>query len=160
MDFFFNNFFNEYEVKTLHLAKLPIKEAENQQPFIQKANKMLELNKLLQEKKNKFLNRVKDNLTKTVETRGHDPLTIKISKKLATFYNYDFKTFIAELKKQKVKLSLIQQDEWEDYFTAYKIEINQLQNNIKTTDKEIDRMVYELYGLTEEEIKIVEESVN
>ena len=27
------------------------------------------------------------------------------------------------------------------------------------TDREIDRMVYDLYGLTDEEIKMVEESV-
>jgi len=31
-----------------------------------------------------------------------------------------------------------------------------LQNAVTTTDVEIDRLVYELYGLTEEEIKIVE----
>lgn len=31
---------------------------------------------------------------------------------------------------------------------------------IDKTDKEIDLMVYELYGLTEEEIKIVEGSIN
>lgn len=33
-----------------------------------------------------------------------------------------------------------------------------LQNAIMTTDAEIDRLVYELYGLTEEEIRIVEKS--
>jgi hypothetical protein len=32
----------------------------------------------------------------------------------------------------------------------------QLQRQIDATDREIDRLVYELYGLTEEEIKIVE----
>ena len=32
-----------------------------------------------------------------------------------------------------------------------------LQNAVTTTDAEIDRLVYELYGLTEEEIKIVED---
>ena len=32
------------------------------------------------------------------------------------------------------------------------------QNQIDQTDNEIDQMVYELYGLTEDEIKIVEES--
>lgn len=32
-----------------------------------------------------------------------------------------------------------------------------LQNQINQTDAEIDQMVYELYGLTEEEIRIVEE---
>jgi len=33
-----------------------------------------------------------------------------------------------------------------------------LQRQIEATDKQIDRLVYELYGLTEEEIKIVEEA--
>jgi hypothetical protein len=34
----------------------------------------------------------------------------------------------------------------------------ELKAKIETTDKEIDRMVYALYGLTEEEIRIVEGS--
>jgi len=33
-----------------------------------------------------------------------------------------------------------------------------LQRQIDATDKQIDRLVYELYGLTEEEIRIVEGS--
>ena len=32
-----------------------------------------------------------------------------------------------------------------------------LQRQIEATDRQIDRLVFELYGLTEEEIKIVEE---
>jgi hypothetical protein len=35
----------------------------------------------------------------------------------------------------------------------------QLQRQIETTDRQIDQLVYQLYGLTEEEIRIVEESV-
>lgn len=31
-----------------------------------------------------------------------------------------------------------------------------LQRQIEATDKQIDKLAYELYGLTEEEIKIVE----
>ncbi|MCK4662802.1 MAG: N-6 DNA methylase [Bacteroidales bacterium] len=146
---------------TIYIEKIPIPKIskESQQPFIEKADQMLDLNKQLQEKKSKFLNRVKDNLATTVATRGHVPLTIKISKKLDAFYETDFKTFVAELKKQKLTLSLIQQDAWEEYFTAYKTEINQLQYEISKTDKKIDQMVYELYGLTPEEIEIVENSV-
>jgi len=82
----------------------------------------------------------------------------KISKKLNSFYDYDFKTLLSELKKQKITLSLIQQDEWEDYFNTYKTEINHLQTQITQTDQQIDQMVYELYGLTDEEIEIVEGS--
>jgi len=136
------------EVKIANLKNLPIKEisSESQLPFIEKADQMLSLNKQLQEKKNKFLNRIKSNLE--IE---------KITKKLDAFYNFDFKTFLSELKKQKIKLFLKQQDEWEDYFNSYKKEINELQFQINKTDNEIDRMVYELYGLTDDEIKIVEE---
>jgi len=52
---------------------------------------------------------------------------------------------------------LLQQDEWEEYFSSYKSEINQLQTEIKTTDITIDRMVYKLYELTEEEIQKIEQ---
>ena len=130
------------------VRNLPIKSLSKQQPFIEKANSMLSLNKELHEKKTRFINRITSNLE-----------IAKITKKLETFYNFDFKTLVAELKKQKVKLTLVQQDEWEEYFVAYKTEINQLQTRISITDKEIDGMVYELYGLTAEEIGIVEGSV-
>ena len=33
-----------------------------------------------------------------------------------------------------------------------------LQRQIDTTDKQIDQLVYELYGLTEEEIRIIEDA--
>jgi hypothetical protein len=33
-----------------------------------------------------------------------------------------------------------------------------LQRQIDATDREIDRLVYDLYGLTDEEIRIVEEA--
>ena len=55
-----------------------------------------------------------------------------------------------------VKLTLVQQDEWEDYFNQYKMECEAKRENIRTTDAEIDRLVYALYGLTEDEIAIVE----
>ncbi len=69
---------------------------------------------------------------------------------------HDFKTFLAELKKKKVTLSLVQQDEWEEYFTLYKKELAELQTQIDNTDKEIDAMVYTLYGLSEDEVAVVE----
>jgi len=138
------------QVKIIYIDSLPIKKANQneQQPFIEKVDKMLELNKQLQQKKNEFLNRVKDNFE--IE---------KPSKKLDAFYDFEFKVFSAELKKKKVNLSLTVQVEWEAFFNHYKTEINDLQNEINQTDKEIDQMVYELYGLTGEEIEIVEGAV-
>jgi len=136
--------------KEIYITDLPVGNFDklNHSQAKDISNKMLKLYKQLQEKKTKFLNRVKDNFE--IE---------RISKKIDAFYDYDFKTFIAELKKQKIKLSLVQQDEWEEYFYSYKNEINKLQDEINTTDKKIDQMVYNLYELSDKEIKIVEKSV-
>ena len=64
---------------------------------------------------------------------------------------------MAELKKQKIKLLLSQQDEWEDYFNERVAECRELSAEIKATDNEIDNRVFDLYGLTEEERRIVME---
>jgi type II restriction/modification system DNA methylase subunit YeeA len=45
-----------------------------------------------------------------------------------------------------------------EIFEDYKQQAQALKQEIDKTDKEIDKMVYELYGLSEEEIKIVEQS--
>ena len=111
----------------------------------QLAEQMLSLHSQLQQKRHRFLRRLQDNLG-----------IAKVTAALERFDELDFKAFVAELKKQKVALSLTQQDEWEDYFNQYKADCNALFAQITATDKEIDQMVYQLYGLTEEEIKVVE----
>jgi hypothetical protein len=67
-----------------------------------------------------------------------------------------FAELLKELSKQKIKPGLPQQSEWMNYFEEQKIKALALQTVIDDTDKEIDAMVYELYGLTPEEIQIVE----
>lgn len=42
------------------------------------------------------------------------------------------------------------------YFETEQTKANTIQQTITQTDKEIDTMVYKLYELTDEEIKIVE----
>jgi hypothetical protein len=71
------------------------------------------------------------------------------------FFNPDF---IKELAKKKIKLSLADEAEWEEYFNAESKKVLELKSKIDATDKEIDQMVYKLYDLTEEEIAIVEKS--
>jgi len=81
----------------------------------------------------------------------------KPSKKLQNWPSLDFKGFLAELKKVKVpKLSLEDEAQWMEYFNKKKAEAHALQTEIDRIDKEIDHLVYELYGLSEEEIQIVE----
>lgn len=138
------------QVKIIYIDELPIKNIslEKQKPFIEKANIMLELNKELQNKIKKFKNRVSSNF----ELKS-------FSKKLENFYKLDFKEFLKELGKQKIKLSLLEQDEWEEYFENYKINILKLENQIEMTNKEIDTLIYNLYNLTPEEIEIIENNL-
>ncbi len=103
----------------------------------------------------------------------------KLTKKLQNWYNLEFGEFIKEINKaiklankQSLKeadfngvnaiyiptLSKKDEFEWIDLFDENKQKALELKTKIDTTDKEIDNMVYELYGLTVEEIKIVEKS--
>ena len=76
--------------------------------------------------------------------------------KLQNWYLLTYKEFVAELGKKKVKLTLAQEAEWEGYFNTEKTKALDIKKQIDDTDREIDRMVYALYELTEEEIGIVE----
>jgi type I restriction-modification system DNA methylase subunit len=107
----------------------------------------LTLNKDLQEQSQKFQRTLQRKFELAV-----------LPKKLQDWYFLSYADFIKELGKQKIKLSLSQEAEWEDYFTTEAKKVLALKSEIDTTDKTIDKIVYELYGLSVEEIAIVENS--
>lgn len=137
-----------YQTKYIEPFPLPkLENIEQQEPFIQKADLMLELNKKLQ----------------TIKQNFHHELALeKLTKKLQNFEELTFEEFITEYAKaKKIKFAdkLAERNfknEWSALFENDKKEVLQIQNKINQTDKEIDKMVYELYDLTEDEIKIVE----
>lgn len=135
-----------YSYSSNILNRIPIKRIGNdaQQPFITLANSMLSLHQQLQEKRSRFLRRLSENIA-----------GVKVTTALQTFDELDFKGFVSELKKQKITLSLTQQDEWEDYFNQYRTACEELRAQIAQTDSEIDDKVFDLYGLTAEERKVV-----
>ena len=140
------------EVKPQYFEQIPVPElTRGQAPLLSElADRMLSLHEQLQEKRNRFLRRLVDNLS-----NGACPI-VKITSALQTFDQLDFKGFMAELKKQKIKLSLLQQDEWEEYFNQYKAACNEINTQIANTDQEINLRVYHLYGLTYEEVLTVD----
>ncbi|NOQ24190.1 MAG: N-6 DNA methylase [Bacteroidales bacterium] len=86
-----------------------------------------------------------------------------LPKKLQNWHKLSFAEFITELNKAikkagAEKLSKSDEMEWMELFEAKKAEAQSLKSDIDKTDKEIDQMVYQLYDLSDEEIKIVEES--
>ena len=132
------------EIRKVYFENFSIPEYADQQPFITLADKMLSLHKELQEKRSRFLRRLTENLE-----------GVKVTSALQTFDQLDFAGLMSELKKQKIKLSLSQQDEWEDYFNQRRCECQELSAQIAATDSEIDQRVFDLYGLTPEEREIV-----
>jgi len=82
-----------------------------------------------------------------------------LPKKLQEWHLLTYSDFIKELGKKRIKLTLSEETELEDYFLQEKDKAQILKSKIEKTDKEIDRTVCALYGLAEEEIKIIEESV-
>ena len=137
-----------YQTKYLEPFPLPkLDNLEQQEPFIQKADFMLELNKKLQETKQNF----------------YDELKLeKLTNKLQKFEALELDDFIKEYtKSKKIKFADKLEErnfknDWKALFENDKKEVLEIQNQINITDKEIDQMVYKLYDLTEDEIKIVE----
>ena len=124
---------------------LPLLNKCQQSIFIEKADIMLAKNKELYEMSGKFLALLKSEFWLK-----------NSSNKLEQWYMLSFSQLVAELAKKKITLTLTQKAEWRDYFEKQKATAQVLRYTIDATDHEIDHMVYALYGLTDEELQIVD----
>ena len=131
------------------VRNLPIKNIspKDQKPFIRLADSMLTKNKELQEIQKKFTTLLVSEFK--IE---------KLTEKLEDWYLLDWSEFAGELKKKKITLSAKDEEKWLDRFERLRKEALAIKGVIDSTDKEIDQMVYELYGLTKDEIGIVEDT--
>lgn len=139
-----------FRFKTKYLEPFPLpklKNIEEQKPFIEKVDSIIERTLSFQNVQNQFIQLLQSKFS--IE---------KLTKKLENWYELEFGDFLKELKKAKVQLSLSEEAEWMQYFNEQKQKAQTLKAEINKVDAEIDKMVYQLYGLTEEEIKIVEGS--
>ncbi len=131
------------------IRNLPIIK-NNKQPNIIKAGVelILELKNVLEDISQKF--------QRTIQRKFE---LEKLSKKQENWYLLSFGDFVKELNKKKIKLSLGEEAEWEDYFLQEQQKALEFKSKIDTTDTAIDLMVYHLYNLTYEEVKIVDEKI-
>ncbi|NRD69645.1 N-6 DNA methylase [Psychrobacter okhotskensis] len=137
-----------FTFKTNYLYPFPLpKLPDNAKYFSQKADLMLSLNEQLQNSTGKFV--------RTLQRKFDID---KLSKKLENWHELTYAEFIKELGKKKIKMSLGDEAEWEEYFLAEQTKAKQLIAEIERTDREIDQMVYKLYDLTDAEIAIIEAS--
>ncbi len=137
------------EVKKVNLAKLPIKviSSNSQEKMISYVDLIVSNNQKLEI--------IHGQLISLLQSKYE---VEKVSSKIRDWSSLEFKEFSKELKKAKIKLSLSEESEWMNYFTEQKRKALVLKTEIQKTENEIDQMVYELYGLSEDEIGIVEGS--
>lgn len=132
------------EIRKVYFENFRIPLDVDQQPLADLTDLQMCQVRQLQEKRSRFLRRLTGNFD-----------SLKITTALQIFEQLDFVAFTKELKKQKIKLTLIQQDEWEDYFNQYSEACQTLLQQITQTNNEIDQRVSDIYGLTAEEREIV-----
>ncbi len=118
------------------------------------AERMQEMNKQNQQEIKGFLGWLEGFVGAKVED-----LTPKT--KLQSYYEHDYESFLAVLKKNKKKLAVdpARREPAEALRSEFEGSVGKLtplRERIRQTDELIDAVVYRLYGLTAEEIAIVE----
>ncbi len=152
------------EVKPQYFEQIPIPEINNKEALNSKTEIIIALTSKFQKIENSF--------TKYLQSQFNIE---KFSKKLQNWYNLEFVDFIKELRKgihqntnkginpladrsngKSVDLTKQDEMEWMELLDTKKAAATELKSQIDKTDREIDLMVYDLYGLTEKERLIVE----
>lgn len=138
------------EVKPQYFEQIPIPpmKSEQKENLTLLTDQMLLLNEQLQLIQSKFV--------RLLERK----FEIELNKALLNWQTLSFKDFIKELGKKKIKLSLADEVEWEEFFLAEQKKALHLTQQIEQTDRTINQLVYELYGLTEEEIALIEQEIS
>ncbi len=129
--------------------KFPIKliDPADQAPFIAQADLLLQKHRELHDGTSTFLRLLQANF----------PLAT-VPKKLEEWHRLDWKELLEEMKKAKAPLKPSQQAEWLAVFEEQRKTAGHALAAIEQADRELDRMVFGLYGLTEAEIALVERS--
>ncbi len=128
--------------------------------FSRISERMIEMNKAKNAEIKGFLRWLEGEIGAPV-----DELTNKTA--IREYYLHDFETLAGTLSKNKKKLKegydptrREPKEKLQDEYNASVAKLTPLLKRIGETDGLIDAIVYRLYGLTEDEIKIVEESVS
>ncbi len=124
------------------------------------AERMIEMNKEKNAEIKSFLDFLKGEIGAPIEDLSNKTA-------IQEYYSYEFQNLIDILAKNKKKLkagydpkSPVNYKHLLEWHNASVGKLAPLRGRIEATDELIDAIVYKLYGLTEDEIKIVEDSIS
>ncbi|MFX1250503.1 MAG: Eco57I restriction-modification methylase domain-containing protein [Promethearchaeota archaeon] len=118
------------------------------------SHQIIEINKEKNEEINRFLLWLEGKINAKIRT-----LTIRT--KLKQYYNLNFTEILSIIRKNKSNIHIaLPNEKFQDTLKKEVKKsseiISHLKNKIETTDKLIDQIIYKLYDLTDEEIRIIE----
>ena len=133
------------EIRIGNLRELPVKaiDIEEQLVFSKMANELLELRLKI--------NKISEDLIILLKRRFE---LSKVSKKLEEWYFLDYKDFVKELSKKKIKLSLIEENEWGEFFETQKNKANEYNSLFLQVESNLEKAIYELYNIDSNELKL------
>ena len=136
-----------YTYSSTILNKVPIAKSNEliQRIFANKAKNLILFNKNLNEM-----------LSKCIELLKVEFKNIRINKNIERFNKLNFTRLINEIEKQKIQIQIEQKENLLNWFTTKVNLIQDLENKINNIEQEIDELIYKIYNLTADEIKIVE----
>ncbi len=143
--------YTDVNVKTKYVAGLPIPRlnAQQQAALIEKVNILINTIDTCINKREEFLVTVKYKFQ-----------TTNIDNKFKKFYLMDFEKFMKELE----KISPVNQPEkiveWREFFLKYQRETIGLIQTIFNTSKELDDLIYDIYGVSPADRDIVKKYCN
>ncbi|MFC4321317.1 Eco57I restriction-modification methylase domain-containing protein [Litchfieldia salsa] len=133
------------EVKVIYVERLPIKIPTNEEPFLELTNLLLEENENTYQTISKFIQYVSGVYKPT-----------KLSNKIVNYFDLEFAEFVNELSKQKVKLTSTQKFDLIELFETQKQIVQDMKKNISDLDRKLNHMIYDLYQLSDAEVKLIE----
>lgn len=130
-----------------NLSEFPIPDGTDSEKdaLLEKCNLMLQKTYDLQKIKSDFLNFICEKFNISTTTT-----------KLQDWDRLSFKDFLKELSKLKITLKSQQEFDLMGLFNAQKTSAEAIQATLNQTNNEVDKLVYALYGISDEEVKMIE----
>ncbi len=144
--------FLRLKAQFLDLSPIPSSTEDQKQAIAQLAEKCQATAELRYQKQEAVRCRIPDLCPQNREA--------KLTTKLKNWWQLDFSQFRSEIKKVfKQDIPLQERNDWEQWLKQEQTEITKLTAQLDTLEQKLNTLVYELFALTPEEIKLIEKFV-
>ncbi|TKW61103.1 MAG: type I restriction endonuclease subunit M [Blastochloris viridis] len=140
-----------YECRIQYMETLPIPKATKEQKaalgaLAQQCQQAAEARYMAQQE-----------VLKRIPDLAPNPATAKLTGKLQAWWELDFAAFSKEVEKTfRQAIPLKQRNEWEAYLADHRKQVGNLAHRISQLEQEINQQVYTLFGLTADDVAVVE----